>query len=1507
MKHKQQKHRWISMLLIFAMLVTLIPGDTFASASGTIVGDPVTVEVNKDAFAERANDFNKGWKFYLGDNSSASNKNFDDSSWSDVDVPHDFSIIQPFTSSGEAESGFLQGGTGWYRKGFTLPADSAGKTFLLNFDGVYSDAYVYVNGTFVGEHHYGYTSFAFDITEYLTADGVTENVVAVKAVNNIPTSRWYSGSGIYRDVTLFMMDAVHVDLNGTKVTTPDIASGNGTVNVVVEVVNDGTASANVTVKNTVYKKGTTIALATASSDVTVDAGEKTTADSTQVVGDPKLWSIETPNLYTVVTELSVGGNIVDTYETDFGFRWFEFNSSGFYLNGKAVKLNGVCMHHDQGALGSAAYYDAMYRQLSIMKEMGANAIRTSHNPVDEDYIKICSELGLLVIEETFDGLVDPKNYNSNDFSKYFESAVDTKLYGAASGMTCAEFAAKAHVKRDRNEPCIIAWSFGNEIQEGTYWTNVSRYDEICANYITWVNSVDGTRPVTSGDNNRGGDQRLVDVINTITEAGGIAGFNYANSASTLYNLAQNYGGVIIASETSSATNSRSRYQSQSSNASIDGAYHLTSYDTSRVDWGITAHDSIYNTYQYDCVAGEFVWTGFDYIGEPTPLNGTTSGDGGRGAIPNSSYFGIVETTGFEKDSYYLYRSQWNKDETTVHLVTAWDADNQMLSEGKTPVWLYSNAPRVELYLNGTKIATSIRTAHCSAAGHIYYTYSSTSNDSACTVVNGSGADGLYGAYNVRYTKGTLSAKAYDAAEGGNEIALDASSGRHTVTTPDAVTQLKATVNKTEIAADGSSLAYITVDILDANGNLDTTATNNITFTLSGPGEIAGVDNGDQATTRKYQQSSALTSPTTANINAYAGKALAIVRSTEDAGNVTVNIASLGLAGQTVNVKTIAVSDESETGTGLASYTMVRDYTVKAGTVPTLDGNSTGTLANGTTVNGTIAWEQVTAEKYSTAGDHTIKGTLTFAGLEPIQVTAKLHVIPNVIDLRNVSTATMVGVAPTLPGTVRGVLADGTLAGEFDVTWSAPEVNEYDTVGETVIVTGTAKIFGEEIMDVTCTVRVAEAVNTESTNVAPMANSLTQDIAQNYWSDNLASIKNGTLKPGDNTSERWTNWNNRTRSADATLTLTWATAQMVSGVNLYYYYDNCCAYPESLEFSYSLNGQDYSVVAHTAQQVESYSLGAMYTYTFDKPINPVGLKVKLTQQSGTSGDHCVGLTELEVMSYAASFHMNTAADLSEITVDNVAVEGFAADTLAYEVANGTVAATSAANAGVTVLPEYEGVVRILTVSEDGNEAKIYELTIEKAPECVHGNTRVDGQKAAACTEKGYTGDTVCVDCGEIVTPGTVISAAGHKYSSNTEGTTIKHTCDVCGHSYETSVLEAPEASIRAVKASGNKIKLVGTFEDFANKENYYDVTAHGIVYIQKTRLGTKVLTVNTSGRTRVNISSYGSAGTFSYTFKPTNTSTQYTARAFLSYVDEDGVTRYVYSNPVVVSYKTANAQ
>ena len=1418
----KQRRRMVSLLLTLAIVFGCMALPAAAAApTGTVTGSPETIQVSTGVGTERENNFNEGWKFYLGTSSSAQNQNFDDSSWKNVTLPHDFSISQPFTISGEAESGFLPGGTGWYRKTFTMPASAEGKTVLLQFDGVYSDAYVYVNGTFVGENHYGYTPFAFDISDYLKCDGVTDNVIAVKAVNNVPSSRWYSGSGIYRDVTLVVTDPVHVDYQGTYVTTPDISTGSGAVQVKTDVVNDGTSSVEVTVTNTVVETNDT-----ASTTVEVKPGQTVTATASPVVASPKLWSVETPNLYTVRTELFVGGQVVDTVETTFGFRYFSFDSTGFYLNGENVKLNGVCLHHDQGALGSAAYYDAMYRQLTIMKDMGVNAIRTSHNPADEDFIDICNELGLLVIEEAFDTWNNSKNWNYNDFSAYFNKTIgaNNQIVGGSSGETWAEFCIKAMVDRDKNAPSVIAWSLGNEIGYD------SSSPQIAQKLINWVKAVDTTRPTTIGcDKIKQNNNNAIQVANVVSNNGGLVGNNYTSSAQYASQHATYPNWLIYGSETSSAVNSRGIYMSQANNSDADGEYHLTSYDTSAVSWGMTAHDSLWNTLTKDYVAGEFVWTGFDYIGEPTPWNGTGSGTvTNSGAIPNSSYFGIVETTGFPKDTYYLYRSQWNKDSTTLHLVTAWDEGNRMTTyDGKTPVWIYSNAPVVKLYRNGTLIGTATRVDHTTAAGHTYYTYTTISEaPSICTTSTGSGADGLYAVFNVAYESGTISAKAYDSD--GNEITKTV--GSASVSTPGTVSKLQVSVDKTEIDADGSSLAYITVDVTDANGNLDTTATNNIQFNLSGGGVILGVDNGDQATTYKYQQSSVLTSETTANIDAYAGKALVIVRSTKDAGSFTVNVTSGSLTGGSVTVTTKQVGDETQTG--LTSYTLVRDYSVMAGNQPELETSATGTLANNQPVSGTITWDSI-GESYKTPGDYTVSGTLTFAGYGEFAVTCRVHVIANVVAMRNISTAAMENTLPTLPTTVRGVLANGTLSGEFQVAWKSVSIDQFQTVGNIVTVNGTATVLGNYTLPVTATVRVAEAVNTESTNVAPQCSSLTENVTET--SDNLQSIVNGITAYQEDTNQRWTNYNNRTNSNTASITFRWDTAQLISSVNLYYFTDSHSAsLPADVRFEYALNGSNFSEISY--KPVTPTAGFTKTEYEFTQVINPVALRITLTQQTG----RCVGLTEAEIMTYAASFTYNSSADLSGIMVDNVAISNFSADTLIYDAElseDAVITASSNSNAGITVLPVYSDVVRILTVSEDGTKTAVYEIRKSEAP---------------------------------------VVE------------------------------LTKPTVTLTAAQAGdGIKIKLTGKFEDFDDIEKYYPVTKHGLVYYSFAKLGIKTLTVDTPGRTRVNFGSYGADGSFSYTFTPAYANTKYTVRAYLEYTDENGLTRHVYSAPMIVSYNTLN--
>lgn len=1549
----------LSCLLTICVVASMTPNMALAAdqAGDTVKGDPETISVSGGAFSQRENNFNSDWKFYLGNSSSAQNKDFNDSGWQNIDLPHDFSISQNFTTSGEAESGFLPGGTGWYRKRFSLPKEAGEKRILLEFDGVYSDAYVYVNGTQVGENHYGYNTFAFDITDYVVCDDSTENVLAVKAVNNIPSSRWYSGSGIYRDVTLTITDNLHVDWNGTTVTTPDIESGKGTVKVAANIVNDGTESTKVTVTNTVYKKGGTDVQAQDSQSVTIAGKSTQQVEVSSVVPDPVLWELENPQQYTVVTTVAAGDTVLDTYASDFGFRYYEFSrTTGFALNGKKVKLNGVCLHHDQGALGSAAYDDAMYRQLSKMKDMGVNAIRTSHNPADEDFIDICNELGLLVIEEVFDGWSNAKNGNSNDFSKYFNTSISSgnHTYGGNSSMTWAELVMKNTVKRDRNDPSVIMWSLGNELLEGCS-SGGSDYPQIAQKLIDWMKAEDTTRPATVGDNNaKNGNSTYISVCNVIANNGGIVGLNYCSSdqLSSLYSGHSSW--KIYSAETSSATNSRGIYVSQNSNTNVDGKMHLTSYDTSTVGWGQTAHDSLYNTMTKDYVAGEFVWTGFDYIGEPTPYNGTGSGSvSGSGAKPNSSYFGIVDTAGFEKDTYYLYRSQWNQKADTLHLVTAWDSDNMYTIGGKTPVVIYSNAAKVELYRNGTLIGTANRTVQTTGAGFRYYTYSTSSNSSnICTAVSGSGSSSLYAAFQVTYAAGTLSAKAYD--ENGTEVTGDCE-GMTSVSTPGTVSKLQITQDKKEIAADGSSLVYISVNVTDASGNLDTTATNSISFALSGKGEIVGVDNGDQATTDKYQQSSVLSGTTSAKISAYAGKALVIVKSTDQEGGFSLKVSSDNLEGGTVTVDTKAASDSGTKG--LVSYTMVRDYSVKAGNKPELETKATGIMADGTSVTGEITWDPVSETVYGTAGDYTVAGILSIADQE-IAVTCRLHVIADVIAMRNVATATLPGTVPTLPTTVSGLLSDATLSGEFPVVWDSVDADQFQTTGDVVTVKGTATVIGDTTLPVTASVRVAEAVNTESANVAPKSQ-VTQDIASNKQSDSLDAITNGNTTFQDNTSERWTNWNNRTTSATATLTFTWDTAQLLSSCNLYYYYDSCCAKPEKVEFQYSLDGTNFTTVETTEEQVQSDSLGAEYAYTFEKVINPVAVRLILTQQSGTTGTNCVGLIEAEMMTYAGKLILEGSADLSSLQVDGTDVSDFDSETLDYKASGSQVTAEGKTNMGITILPAVDHVVRIVTLSEDGTATRTYSVTLDDQS-CEHKNTKTVDAKEATCTEDGYTGDTVCSDCGRTLQTGKAIAASGHQTevrnkkaaTCTEEGYTGDEVCTICGtvvskgsvvtrkeHSWNSGVITtepttesegiktytctvcgetktekvdklpstekkiAPVCSLKVAKGSSGKIALTAKFENYAEKDQCYEIVGHGFVYIQQNRLGTGNLTVNWAGRTRVNAKNFAADGRFFYSIKPSYASTRYTARAFISYKDEKGNTIYVYSKPLTASYNS----
>lgn len=860
--------------------------------------------------------FNNNWDFHLGDISAAYSKAYtaDSSEWSKVTLPHDFSITQDFTVTGtEGESGNKLGGTGWYRKWFTIPEAFNERELILNFNGAYMHTYVYVNGTLVCENHYGYNSFSVDITPYIAADGVTANLIAVKVVNSIPSSRWYSGSGITRDVTLSMLSRTHVSQYGVCVTTPDVESGTGTAQAVIDLQNDSSLDSKVYVSAEITdSQGNSVSDKVTSQAVTVSAGATSQVTLSPCADSFKLWSVESPNLYKMHVTVSsdeAGTQIVDDYSVKFGYKYINWDAtSGFSLNGENVKVKGACMHNDQGALGAVQEYDAIYRQVKILKEYGFNAVRTSHNVTSSVLLEICSELGMLVMEEFFDGWYGPKNYNSNDFSTHFDTAITTgnNLLGASAGDKWYQFVVRSTVKRDRNNPSIIIWSVGNELNHMTGYSdsNSQPYAQDMHNIVTSLDS----RPLTRGNN----EQRILGVETYMDVVGG----NYypatwATSISTTK--------PIILTETSSASSSRGFYQS----TGVSG-YEIGAYDTYSPSWGDSAESNLYYTQAYDKISGEFIWTGFDYIGEPTPWNNyDTNNDQDA---PISSFFGVIDTAGFAKDMAYLYKSIWDENEHTLNLLPGtWDS-SKLSSTTSVPVAVYTDGGYVELYRNGTLIGHATATTVTTSAGHTYKTWTTYSDRSGiCTASDFTASSGagtaapvaLYPQFKVKWTSGNLSVKAWTDSTKSTEI-TDSAKGTKIVYSSQTIGSIKAEVWGTDGkdsfvgTADGKSYAYIEYTAYDTNGNFMNDYNGSLTIEAANGVEIVGVDNGKPSDWSRFQESSVFSSDGKATIQMYNGHALVIVKTTDE---VTSNGAVV-TTNDDVEVNGINITAVAESGDGL---------------------------------------------------------------------------------------------------------------------------------------------------------------------------------------------------------------------------------------------------------------------------------------------------------------------------------------------------------------------------------------------------------------------------------------------------------------------------------------------------------------------------------------------------------------------------------------------------------------
>ena len=925
-------------------------------------------EVNQ-MIEDRKVNFNQNWHFKLNANpKEAVKSDADVSTWQKLDLPHDWSIFNDFDhqSPAQNEGGQLNGGEAWYRKTFKLDEKDLKKNVRVTFDGVYMDSQVYVNGQLVGHYPNGYNQFSYDITKYLHKDG-RENVIAVHAVNKQPSSRWYSGSGIYRDVTLQMTDKVHVEKNGTTILTPKLEQqqhGKVETHVTSKIVNIDDKDHELVAEYQIVERGgqaVTGLVRTASR--TLKAHESTSLDAILEVEQPKLWTVlnDKPALYELITRVYRDGQLVDAKKDLFGYRYYHWTpNEGFSLNGERIKFHGVSLHHDHGALGAEENYKAEYRRLKQMKEMGVNAIRTTHNPASPQTLQIAAELGLLVQEEAFDTWYGGKK--PYDYGRFFEK--DATHPEARKGEKWSDYDLRTMVERDKNNPAVFMWSIGNEIGEAN--GNAHSLATV-KRLVKVIKDVDTTRYVTMGaDKFRFGDgsgdhEKIANELDAV-------GFNYSEDNYKKLR-AKHPNWLIYGSETSSATRTRGSYYRPDqelvhSNQAYRN-YEQSDYGNDRVGWGKTATASW--TFDRDNAgyAGQFIWTGTDYIGEPTPWHNQNH------TPVKSSYFGIVDTAGIPKHDFYLYQSQWVsvKKKPMVHLLPHWNWENRDLAskvedaQGKIPVRAYSNAASVELFLNGQSLGVKKFNKKQTSDGRTYQ--------------EGANAKELYLEWKVAYQPGTLEAVARD--EAGKEIARDK------ITTAGQPAGVRLVKEEHAIAADGKDLTYIYYEIVDSEGNVVPTANNLVRFQLHGQGQLVGVDNGEQASRERYKAQ-----PDGSWIRrAFNGKGVAIVKSTEQAGKFTLTAHSDLLKSGQVTVFTGKKEDQEKTVLG-TEVPKVRTVIEKEPKMPKTVGFI---YSDGSREKRPVTWSSVDV---SQAGVVTVKGMADGREVEArVEILAIANELPTV--------------------------------------------------------------------------------------------------------------------------------------------------------------------------------------------------------------------------------------------------------------------------------------------------------------------------------------------------------------------------------------------------------------------------------------------------------------------------------------------------------------------------------
>ena len=804
-------------------------------ALGTGISAQAQIETLQIGAARRIS-LDRDWRFLKGDAPGAEQPAFDDSKWRTVRLPHDWAIEGPFSEQLNPHTGALPVfGTGWYRKHFAVPASAKGRVFTVVFDGAMSNAHVWLNGKELGERPYGYSSFAFDLTQHLKFGGA-ENVLAVRLTPEEDSSRWYPGAGIYRNVWLDVTGPVHVAEWGTYVTTHEVSDKTAKVHVVTSIQNVTNQLKLITA--VLDADGREVARATTPVERSAD-GETDAVTDLEVPG-PHRWDVQDPYLYTLVSTIMERNRVLDRYTTPFGIRTVEFTPTDLKLNGRSIRLKGVCDHHDLGALGAAVNRRATERQLQILKEMGVNAIRTSHNPPSPELLEFADKMGFLVMDEAFDMWKEPKV--KNGYSKFWDEWSDRDLVDM--------------IHRDRNHPSVILWSIGNEIPEQHSpdgWKIAKHLTEIC-------HREDPTRPVTSAMNNPEAAMKT-----NFAQQLDVKGINY-NLGMYKKMLDEHPDWIVLASETESAVSSRGVYDLPIEKYEKSPTHQLTSYDVIAPPWAYIPDAEWAAMEQNPRILGEFVWTGFDYLGEPTPYfrHRTDTEDWPA----RSSYFGIVDLAGFPKDRFYLYQSHWTT-KPMVHVLPHW---NWAGREGQPiPVMVYTNADTVELFLNGKSLG---KKARFSEPVELPVGKSVNSDLKMMSKYRLE--------WQVPYAPGVLKVVAYD--KNGKQVATDE---RVTAGPP---AKIELVPDRSTIRDDGDDLSFVTVKIEDKDGNLCPLADNLVRFKLSGPGTIAGVDNGNAATFEPFQADYR---------KAFSGMALVIVRSEEGkAGEIRIDATSDGLRAAT---------------------------------------------------------------------------------------------------------------------------------------------------------------------------------------------------------------------------------------------------------------------------------------------------------------------------------------------------------------------------------------------------------------------------------------------------------------------------------------------------------------------------------------------------------------------------------------------------------------------------------